>query len=81
MPIAENVQKAPFKINVEKGQMYSWCSCGYSKTEPFCDGSHKTMAPDLKSIKYCAVVDEQVRFCGCKQSKKGMFCDGSHNGI
>ena len=34
-------QKNPYKVKVEKGKTYSWCSCGLSKKQPFCDGSHK----------------------------------------
>ena len=28
-------------INVEAGKSYWWCACGRSKSQPFCDGSHK----------------------------------------
>ena len=34
-------QKAPCPVNVEAGKTYAWCSCGLSKNQPFCDGSHK----------------------------------------
>ena len=34
-------QKAPFPVQVEAGRSYWWCACGRSKTQPFCDGSHK----------------------------------------
>ena len=33
-------QKSPYKIKVEKGKTYFWCSCGSSQKQPFCDGSH-----------------------------------------
>tara|TARA_Y100001949_G_C15881380_1_gene283960 strand:+ start:322 stop:549 length:228 start_codon:yes stop_codon:yes gene_type:complete len=28
-------------VSVEVGKRYSWCSCGFSKNQPFCDGTHK----------------------------------------
>ena len=34
-------QLAPAPVDVEAGKDYFWCSCGKSKAQPFCDGSHK----------------------------------------
>ena len=31
-------------VNVEAGKSYWWCACGRSKSQPFCDGSHKGTA-------------------------------------
>ena len=80
------VQKAPFKVEVEAGKSYFWCSCGHSKTQPFCDGSHKAFKNEdgtsiMKSVKYDATETATVRFCGCKHSKGGVLCDGSHNSL
>jgi len=33
--------RRPIAINVTAGESYWWCACGRSKTQPFCDGSHK----------------------------------------
>ena len=46
-------QKAPYKVKVEKGKTYFWCSCGLSFKQPFCDGSHKKEGR-YKSLKYLA---------------------------
>lgn len=64
------------KVNVEKGKSYSWCACGLSKTQPFCDGSH--VSTSFSPIIYTADEDKLVGFCGCKMSEKGAVCDGAH---
>ena len=33
--------RRPMPIKVEAGMSYWWRACGRSKTQPFCDGSHK----------------------------------------
>ncbi len=70
-------QKAPFKVEVESGKSYFWCSCGKSAKQPFCDGSHKDT--EMSPTKYVADKDGAVFFCGCKHSDKGALCDGSHS--
>lgn len=77
-------QKAPYKVSVEAGKKYFWCSCGLSQTQPFCDGSHKAHknadgTSIMKSVPYEATQNEVIKFCGCKHSKMGVICDGSHN--
>ena len=72
-------QKAPYAVEVEGGKSYYWCSCGHSKNQPFCDGSHA--GTDLTPVEFKATKNETVYFCGCKESKNGMFCDGSHSKI
>ena len=71
-------QKSPYKIKVEKGKTYFWCSCGLSNKQPFCDGSHKKEGK-FKSIKFLADENEELDFCGCKYSGRPPFCDGSHS--
>jgi CDGSH iron-sulfur domain-containing protein 3 len=36
--------KVPAKVALEMGKDYWWCACGRSANQPFCDGSHKTLA-------------------------------------
>ena len=33
--------RRPIAVKVVAGKSYWWCACGRSKTQPFCDGSHK----------------------------------------
>ena len=70
-------QKAPIAIDVTAGKAYFWCSCGQSKNQPFCDGSHK--GSSFAPMKFEATEDKKVFFCGCKHSSKAPMCDGSHS--
>ena len=71
-------QKKPYKVKVEKGKIYFWCTCGLSQKQPFCDGSHKKEGK-FKSFKYLTGEAQEVYFCGCKTTKQPPFCDGSHS--
>jgi CDGSH iron-sulfur domain-containing protein 3 len=72
-------QKAPYLVEVEAGKTYYWCSCGLSKSQPFCDGSHK--GTELTPLPYVATETKKVAMCGCKYSKTGQLCDGSHKSL
>lgn len=69
-------QKAPYAVDVEAGKTYYWCSCGKSKSQPFCDGSHKDTA--FTPMAVTAEKTETKYFCGCKMSANKPFCDGAH---
>ena len=69
-------QAAPYPLDVEKGELISWCTCGLSKKQPRCDGSHK--GTDFRSHKCVMEQSGQVYLCGCKKTKNPPFCDGSH---
>jgi CDGSH-type Zn-finger protein len=68
--------RAPITIDVEAGKSYWWCACGRSKTQPFCDGSHK--GTPFTPIEFTADKTERVWFCACKRSGRKPLCDGSH---
>lgn len=72
-------QKSPYAVDVVKGEVYYWCSCGKSKNQPFCDGSHQ--GSEFTPKKFVATESKTVHFCGCKHSKNGALCDGSHRGL
>ena len=69
----------PISHDVEEGQNYFWCSCGKSKKQPFCDGSH--VGSEFQPLKYTAEKNETKFFCTCKRTKNKPFCDGSHNSL
>ena len=69
--------KTPFPVKLEAGSDYFWCSCGQSKQQPFCDGSHKGTQHSPR--KFTAQKTETVYLCGCKKTSNSPFCDGTHN--
>ena len=72
--IADN---KPAKVSLSKGQEYHFCTCGRSKSQPFCDGSHvgTTFTPKVM----VAEEDGDAYLCACKHSGNLPFCDGTHN--
>ena len=71
--IADN---KPVKVTLSKGQEYHFCTCGRSKSQPFCDGSHVGTSFNPKVI--VAEEDGDAYLCACKHSGNRPFCDGTH---
>jgi CDGSH-type Zn-finger protein len=72
----------PAGIEVEPGKVYSWCSCGLSEKEPFCDNAHRNIEGlPYRSIKVIFDKPQVVWFCQCKRTKTPPFCDGSHKEV
>lgn len=72
-------QAGSYKMEVEAGKTYWWCSCGKSSQQPFCDGTHK--GSGFAPMKFEADTTGIVSFCGCKSSAKAPRCDGSHRNL
>lgn len=69
-------QTGPFVLDLTPGT-YWWCACGRSKTQPFCDGSHK--GSGFEPVKLELANAEKIALCGCKHSSNKPRCDGTHN--
>jgi CDGSH-type Zn-finger protein len=72
-------QRGPFNVTLVAGRKYAWCACGRSRSQPFCDGSHKDTG--LTPIVFTAEDSGEKWFCGCKHSAARPWCDGTHNGL
>ncbi len=71
-------QKGPYELVLEPGS-YWFCTCGRSKSQPFCDGSHEGTGFEPKEF---TIVEKQtVYLCGCKWSADMPFCDGAHENL
>ena len=71
-------QNAPYAVMVEQGREYLWCQCGLSKTQPWCDGSHKDT--DFEPIAFTAPISAEFFMCGCKRSNNKPYCFGNCRG-
>ncbi len=71
--------KTPSVVELEAGKLYHWCSCGLSKTQPFCDGSHQGTA--FQPLAFTAEKTGKAYLCQCKHTKKPPFCDGAHSAL
>jgi CDGSH iron-sulfur domain-containing protein 3 len=72
--------REPIAVKVEKGKDYWWCACGLSKSQPFCDGSHKAEGV-FTPMQWTAPKDQTKYFCACKQTGNAPFCDGTHGTV
>lgn len=66
----------PVRVELKQGEVYVWCACGRSASQPFCDGSHQGTGID--PLVFEAEADGEVYLCRCKRSKTAPVCDGSH---
>jgi len=71
--IADN---KPKRVTLNQGEAYYFCTCGRSKNQPFCDGSHA--GSPFKPQAFTPEEGGESYLCACKYTKNAPFCDGSH---
>ncbi|XP_012289182.1 CDGSH iron-sulfur domain-containing protein 3, mitochondrial [Orussus abietinus] len=76
----EIYDKKPFKYLCEADKTYMWCLCGKSKSQPFCDGTHKNVFLKVKQrpVRFKVPETKEYWLCNCKQTSNRPFCDGTH---
>lgn len=74
----------PSKVTLASGESKYACSCGQSKTWPWCDGSHRAYN-EAHGTKYIPIKvanegaeEKDFWICTCGKAKTRPFCDGSH---
>ena len=72
-------QVSPCIVELEEGKEYWWCTCGLSKSQPFCDGSHQ--GTDFQPMAFVADKSGKRGLCACKQTQNPPYCDGAHKDI
>ncbi|HRY05646.1 MAG TPA: CDGSH iron-sulfur domain-containing protein [Hyphomicrobiaceae bacterium] len=77
LPVSPQI--GPFVVEVKEGVHYRWCSCGLSKSQPWCDGTH--VGTQFAPIEFEAPVSGKFYMCGCKRSDNKPFCFGNCRGI
>jgi CDGSH-type Zn-finger protein len=68
--------KKPAVMELKPGTYY-WCSCGKSKNQSFCDGSHK--GSEFTPVAFEVTEKKSVAVCNCKHTSNPPYCDGSHS--
>lgn len=66
----------PAEVELAPGR-YSWCTCGESANQPFCDHAHRA-AGEFRSLKFEVHETTRVLLCQCKRTSTPPFCDGTH---
>ncbi len=69
----------PAAVELRAGVEYAWCACGRSRSQPFCDGSHRGTGVEPLSLR--VEKDDRYFLCQCKRSANPPYCDGSHKRI
>merc|ERR1711912_206457 len=74
-PVPFSPKLGYYAVKVNKGEIYQWCSCGESVSQPFCDN---VGCKDTKfvPIAFEPTYDGPIKFCGSKHSKSRPLFDG-----
>jgi len=66
----------PVSVHLRQGEEYHWCACGRSRSQPFCDGSHR--GTEFGPVAFTASEPGPAHLCMCKQTGNAPYCDGTH---
>lgn len=75
-PFPVTARLAPYEIKnpIPGAKTYRWCSCGMSRSQPLCDGSHRDTR--FKPLKFrIETATDCIHLCGWKLSTMAPFWD------
>merc|ERR1712000_625801 len=72
-PVPSTPQFTPYKVQVSTKEVYYWCSCGESSTQPWCEsgGVKCRKCPEFAPMVYVPKFTGTKLMCGCKKSANG----------
>merc|ERR1712217_189105 len=79
-PVPCSPQLAPYKVKVQKGEVYQWCACGECRTQPWCEdngGPAGCLSRGFTSIPYIPRHTGTKLICGCKHCPQKPLFSGS----
>lgn len=76
----ESNSKGPVEIDLIPGKEYKWCTCGLSKSQPFCDGSSHVGTKHTPKT-FQVSIARKAWMCLCKKTGRAPYCDGSHQNL
>ncbi|KAI9203266.1 uncharacterized protein BJ171DRAFT_148632 [Polychytrium aggregatum] len=69
--------------DLPNGAVKYWCTCGLSKTQPWCDNSH--VGTEFKPLKWVVSGNKRdgkpqtlYSICNCKYTRDPPYCDARH---
>jgi CDGSH-type Zn-finger protein len=71
----------PFNVYLQQGKLYSWCSCGTSSNQPFCDGLCNNTPSRNRPVAFNVDESGYYKLCACKYSANAPFCNGTHRHV
>ena len=68
----------PYNCYLQQGKVYSWCSCGISLANPWCDGLCNAVVTRNRPVVFNVSESGYYKLCNCKFSANAPFCNGTH---